>query len=106
VHSSLLTDCNSTGPPRAGDTLAPPEEGVDLVLAHTIGERPELREQPDLSAPPPGHAAESQIGTVRGRHARTQYATMSLVSVKAVNKLVRMPMPSVMAKPRTGPLPT
>src|SRR5215467_3405877 len=47
----------------------------------------------------------AQIGTVRGRHTRTQYATIRRVSVKAVNRLVRMPMPSVTAKPRTGPVP-
>ena len=47
----------------------------------------------------------AQIGTVLGRHQRTQIATISRVSVKAVNTVVMMPMPSVTAKPRTGPVP-
>ena len=46
-----------------------------------------------------------QIGTVCGRHQRTQVATISRVRVKAVNTVVMMPMPSVTAKPRTGPVP-
>ena len=46
-----------------------------------------------------------QIGTVLGRHQRTHVATISRVSVKAVNTVVMMPMPSVTAKPRTGPVP-
>ena len=45
------------------------------------------------------------MGTVFGRAQRTQAATMSRVSVNAVNNVVRMPMPSVTAKPRTGPVP-
>ena len=40
-----------------------------------------------------------------GRHQRTHIATISRVSVKAVNTVVMMPMPSVTAKPRTGPVP-
>ena len=47
----------------------------------------------------------SQIGTVFGRFHRTQPATIRLVRVKAVNTVVMMPMPSVTAKPRTGPVP-
>ena len=46
-----------------------------------------------------------QIGTVCGRFHRTQVATISRVSVNAVNTVVMMPMPSVTAKPRTGPVP-
>ncbi len=46
-----------------------------------------------------------QIGTVCGRNQRTQAATRRPVSVKAVNTVVMMPMPSVTAKPRTGPVP-
>ena len=46
-----------------------------------------------------------QIGTVRGRHQRTHSATRRRVKVKAVNTVVTMPMPSVTAKPRTGPVP-
>ena len=40
-----------------------------------------------------------------GRSRRTQIATISRVSVKAVNTVVTMPMASVTAKPRTGPEP-
>ena len=46
-----------------------------------------------------------QIGTVRGRHQRTQSATRRRVKVKAVNTVVMIPMPSVTANPRTGPVP-
>src|SRR4029079_13319126 len=46
-----------------------------------------------------------QIGTVFGRFHRTQPATIRLVRVNAVNTVVMMPMPSVTAKPRTGPVP-
>ena len=35
----------------------------------------------------------------------TQPATIRLVSVNAVKTVVMMPMPSVTAKPRTGPVP-
>ena len=35
----------------------------------------------------------------------THQATISRVRVKAVKTVVTMPMPSVTAKPRTGPLP-
>ena len=40
-----------------------------------------------------------------GRFQRTQPATIRRVSVKAVKTVVMMPMPSVTAKPRTGPVP-
>ena len=46
-----------------------------------------------------------QIGTLCGRFHRTHPATISRVSVKAVKTVVRMPIPSVTAKPRTGPVP-
>src|SRR6185295_16406242 len=46
-----------------------------------------------------------QTGTVRGRHQRTHIATINRVSVKAVNSVVRMPIPNVTAKPRTAPVP-
>jgi hypothetical protein len=36
---------------------------------------------------------------------RSQKAISQRVSVKAVNTVVTMPMPSVTAKPRTGPVP-
>ena len=49
--------------------------------------------------------SDSQIGTVFGRFHRTHQATIRRVSVKAVNTVVMMPMPSVTAKPRTGPVP-
>src|SRR5262249_4561270 len=51
------------------------------------------------------HGNVLQIGTVLGRTQRTQVATTSRVKVKAVNSVVMMPMPSVTAKPRTGPVP-
>ena len=50
-------------------------------------------------------AVAAQIGTVCGRFQRTHQATISRVRVKAVNTVVMMPMPSVTAKPRTGPVP-
>ena len=40
-----------------------------------------------------------------GRFHRTQLATIRRVRVKAVKTVVMMPMPSVTAKPRTGPVP-
>src|SRR6185295_14589558 len=46
-----------------------------------------------------------QTGTVLGRHQRTHIATINRVSVKAVNSVVRMPIPNVTAKPRTAPVP-
>ena len=46
-----------------------------------------------------------EIASRCGRVHRTHYATISRVSVKAVNTVVMMPMPSVTAKPRTGPVP-
>ena len=35
---------------------------------------------------------------------RTHHAMISRVMVKAVNRVVMMPIPSVTAKPRTGPV--
>ena len=52
-----------------------------------------------------GSASLAQIGTLCGRFHRTQPATIRRVSVKAVKTVVMMPMPSVTAKPRTGPVP-
>src|SRR5262249_21784734 len=46
-----------------------------------------------------------EIASCRGRAHLTHQATISRVSVKAVKTVVTMPMPSVTAKPRTGPLP-
>jgi hypothetical protein len=43
---------------------------------------------------------------VLGRKKANHAATISRVSVKAVNTVVMMPMPSVSAKPRTAPDPT
>ena len=48
---------------------------------------------------------DDQIGTTLGRHQRTHSATISRVKVNAVKTVVMMPMPSVTAKPRTGPVP-
>ena len=44
------------------------------------------------------------MGTRCGRRQRTQYATIRRVKVNAVKTVVIMPMPSVTAKPRTGPV--
>ena len=46
-----------------------------------------------------------EIASRCGRVQRTHQATISRVKVKAVNTVVMMPMPSVTAKPRTGPVP-
>ena len=46
------------------------------------------------------------MGMVLGRIVRYQTAAISRVRVKAVNTVVMMPMPSVSANPRTGPVPT
>src|SRR5262249_655374 len=46
-----------------------------------------------------------EIASFGGRTHRTHQATISLVRVNAVNTVVMMPMPSVTAKPRTGPVP-
>ena len=46
-----------------------------------------------------------EIARCCGRTHLTHQATISRVKVKAVNTVVTMPMPSVTAKPRTGPVP-
>ena len=46
-----------------------------------------------------------EIGRSLRAHHRTHQATIRRVRVKAVNTVVMMPMPSVTAKPRTGPVP-
>src|SRR5262249_39652846 len=50
-------------------------------------------------------SSDQTRGTVCGRRQRTQLATISRVRVNAVKTVVRMPMPSVTAKPRTAPVP-
>lgn len=51
----------------------------------------------------PGRALYT--GSIAGRVRHSHVATMSLVTVIAVNMVVTMPIPRVTAKPRTGPEP-
>src|SRR5262249_54971355 len=66
-----------------------------------VGDDPQQRDR--VMQPHVGTAYE--MASCRGRAHLTHQATISRVKVKAVKMVVTMPIPSVTAKPRTGPLP-